>query len=59
MITCGLKRIKNYVEDKIKKDGQDKFVDNYEFSAEYDKDISDDPDQVLHRCFVPWCSLQK
>lgn len=50
---------KNYVEDKIKKDGEDKFVDNYEFSAEYDKDISDDPDQVLHRCFVPWCSLPK
>ncbi len=48
---------KNYVEDKIKKDGKDKFVDNYEFSPQYDKDVSEDPDQVLHRCFLPWQTL--
>lgn len=48
---------KNYVEDKVAKDGEDKFVDNYEFSLQYDKDVSEDPDQVLHRCFIPWRTL--
>lgn len=50
---------KNYIQKNIQEKGFDKFEDNYEFSPTYDANLSEDPEKILHRCFVPWCSLQK